>query len=200
MAADPNIELMGQKLLLPTSAAGVVGLCGVLAGVVLVVYFSVNGIVEIMSRGNPKNVQEVAALFVSKQITNTGGQPEVREENTSKLIQFWSPSSDTKTDVGAVDQISADQSWQVTTEEHVNEFEDALWAHFHASGHGPLHGLRRYQEVGRGRTQRKRGWWWIMNTDQAFDAKELAKFYGVTLVLAVVGPAALATRNGGDRS
>src|SRR5208282_5160800 len=114
MAADPNIELMGQKLLLPTSAAGVVGLCGVLAGVVLVVYFSVNGIVEIMSRGNPKNVQEVAALFVSKQITNTGGQPEVRDENTSKLIQFWSPSSDTKTDLGAVDQISADQSWQVT--------------------------------------------------------------------------------------
>lgn len=35
MATDPNIEFMGQKMIIPTSTAGVVGLCGVLVSIVL---------------------------------------------------------------------------------------------------------------------------------------------------------------------
>jgi hypothetical protein len=98
----------------------------------------------------------------------------------AKLVEFWTPSADTQIDLAkaaANGQVSDADAWQKTTEERVDQFENELWSRFHGGIGGPLHGLRRYQEIGHGQTQRKRGWWWIVNVRRDFDSRELAKFY-----------------------
>jgi hypothetical protein len=86
MATDPNIEFMGQKMIIPTSPGGVVGLCGVLASIVFVAYFAINGLVDVVTRGNPQNLQTLGSLLTSKQISNDNGKPEVSREDTESKI------------------------------------------------------------------------------------------------------------------
>ena len=183
MAADPNIEVMGQKLILPSTVHGTVGLFGALAAVVLCVFFIANGLVVVATSGNPKNVEKMfGSFFSAKNFTKDGGRTDIEEDtNDSKLVQFWSPSAETQEDLARespTGKLNADDSWQITTEEHVDDFEKELWNHFGGGTQkGPLNGLRRYREVGRGHTNHKRGWWWILNMRTDFDSRELAKFY-----------------------
>ena len=182
MSADPNFEFLGQRLLIPTTIPGVVGLCGVLTAIVFIVYFIVAGCEEVMTHGNPQNIGALTSFVTSKQISNENGKAEVRQEDAdTKLVGFWTPSADTQTDLtqqSADRQIASEDRWQVVPEQKVDEFENNLWNQFGDGKPGAmLHGLRRYQTTGHGLTTHKRGWWWTLNVDRRFDSRQLAKFY-----------------------
>jgi hypothetical protein len=181
MTADPNIEVLGQKLVLPAHVAGIVGLLGIVAGFVVSVFFIMNGIVEISKHGNPEITRQLGSFFTYTEMRNNNGKAESFPQEDHKLVQFWTPSGDTQIDLvqsSSHSQIADENRWEVVTEADILKFESQLWNHYHSDAtDGPVHGLRRYQEVGRGLTEHKRGWWWILNVDRSFDSKEFARFY-----------------------
>jgi hypothetical protein len=182
MSVEANVEILGQRLVIPTTKSGVIGLLAVIAGFVLIAYFVVNGVVAVVTSGKSENIETLMSVFTSKEIAKTGGQPEVRREIVgNKLVQFWTPSAETQIDLAQNSlngHVAEEDSWQKTDEKTVDDFENKLWEQLHENTkNSPLHGLRRYQETGRGRTHHKRGWWWTLTMDQNFDTRELAKLY-----------------------
>jgi hypothetical protein len=169
---DSRWEILGQKIPYPTSIYAVIGLGLFCMAVVCIVW--------IVLYAPPGRTEEVFALFTSLKIDESSfGKPRVQQQD-GQLVQFWTPSAETKLDLQSPSSETDEDAWERVEEDKVDAFENDLWIRFHGSGSrqiGPLNGYRRYQVIGHGRTQHKRGWWWVLNVKRDFDTRELASFY-----------------------
>jgi hypothetical protein len=182
--SEHDMEVPGLGVSWPKQWPGAIGLIGavlvVIAGVVLTCWLITSSAVALF-KSNPKNTEDIIlAIFSTKNLQKTAdGSPRVQEA-AGRLVQFWTPSSETqkflKDESG---NVQADEKWEVTDEKNVDKFEEDLWARFHGTSTdpGPLLGLRRYEALGRGQTRHKAGWWWVLNVSNTFDTKDLAEFY-----------------------
>lgn len=166
--ADPDVELLGQKVSYPTTwqaAAGVMVVAAIAATCAIWITWIV------MVRTSDRRFQGLAALV--KTYSKSG---ELEESDAARMVEFWTPAAATCPSLIRVQQdVHDDQKWQCTaTDEKSRLFADALLKKF---GDSRIAGYRHWPVTGKGRTVEKDGWWWVLNVSDDFSTKDFVRFY-----------------------
>ena len=150
-----EIEILGQRIVLPRGASEVVALVAIVAGIVACVYF-------VVVEGKRDNLHAVRGWWTSASVDTSGATTPFRGR---KLLQFWTPSLRTKESTDA-------KPWEkLATEETIHGFGAVL------KSDSRVLGFRRQEVFGHGRTKSKWGWWWSVTVAHDYQPDDLLKVY-----------------------
>ncbi len=151
---EARVEVMGQVIYYPQTIWGVLSIVSVIIGICVLVWI-------ITVKANPNNIKAINQSFVIARSTSEQTDPiEGRYQ-----IQFWTPSVMTKQ--------SADiMGWEkIDTDEKLDNFADYLLKD------SRVRGYRRYDVIGQGIGNRRKGMWWVLTVDNDYEVVDFVKAY-----------------------
>lgn len=149
-----DIELLGQGFRYPKSITGALSVLGTLSAICFIVYSFLNADSEKLEQ-----IRVWSSMFLGKE-----GKP--TQSSGSKQIQFWTPSIKTSQSNGKL------EDWEMdVTQEQVSEFGDKIYEL------DEVNGYRRYEVFGHGKSNKKWGWWWVVNVNNSFKPEQLSSVY-----------------------
>lgn len=153
---ESEIEVLGQKLSYPKTVYGAVFSLGLFALLGFSLY-------TVLVLAKSENLNIVTEDII---VGGYGGQTDFKRKNIVQY-QFWTPSKGTYESKDLSDWVKAIKDIETRNA----EFGSLL------TQNNSIYGYRRYEIFGQGRSEPKKGMWWVVNADKHITTETIAAIY-----------------------
>jgi hypothetical protein len=157
--SDHDIEILGQKMSFPKTIHGAITAVVFSIVITIIVYIAL-----VIAGDTTSSI--VNRLVIGKTIDGENLNEDIYQ------IQFWTPSKDTEPHVD-----DSDQQWQrdVIARNNVKKENESFGVKL--TSNSKVNGYRRHEVYGKGRSDAKSGYWWVLTVNKDYDVSEFVTEY-----------------------